>query len=71
MTALLHDWRRGDRAALDQLVPIADRAHFFAIAGRTMRQILVDHARRRGRDKRGSGDRPVTLDEDVIASCES
>ena len=30
-----------------------DRAHFFAIAGRLMRRILVDHARRRGYVKRG------------------
>ena len=30
-----------------------DRAHFFAIAGRVMRRILVDHARRKGSQKRG------------------
>jgi RNA polymerase sigma factor (TIGR02999 family) len=29
------------------------RAHFFAIAARVMRQVLVDHARRRGAAKRG------------------
>jgi RNA polymerase sigma factor (TIGR02999 family) len=44
-----------------------DRAHFFAIASRNMRQILVDHARRRGADKRGAGERPVELDEAQIA----
>jgi RNA polymerase sigma-70 factor, ECF subfamily len=32
-----------------------DRAHFFAGAARMMRHILVDHARRRQRVKRGSG----------------
>ena len=32
------------------------RAHFFAIAARAMRQILVDHARKKGAEKRG-GDR--------------
>ncbi len=32
-----------------------DRAHFFALAARAMRQILIDHARHRGRDKRGAG----------------
>lgn len=37
-----------------------DRSHFFAIAARVMRQILVDHARRRGADKRSGGER-VTL----------
>jgi RNA polymerase sigma-70 factor, ECF subfamily len=39
-----------------------DRAHFFGIAARLMRQILVDYARRRGAQKRGGGDRP-TLEE--------
>ena len=37
--------------------------HFFAIVARTMRQVLVDHARRRNAAKRGGGNRPVTLDE--------
>ena len=38
-----------------------DRAHFLAMAATAMRQVLVDHARGRRRDKRGGGDRPVTL----------
>jgi RNA polymerase sigma factor (TIGR02999 family) len=40
-----------------------DRAHFFAIAARAMRRILVDHARSRHRQKRGSGAAHVPLDE--------
>ncbi len=40
-----------------------DRSHFFAVAGRAMRQVLIDHARRRKAGKRGGGDRPVTFDE--------
>ncbi|MEM7584554.1 MAG: sigma-70 family RNA polymerase sigma factor [Acidobacteriota bacterium] len=32
-----------------------DRAHFFALAGRMMRRILVDHARSAGYAKRGGG----------------
>ncbi|HPC82441.1 MAG TPA: sigma-70 family RNA polymerase sigma factor [Thermoanaerobaculaceae bacterium] len=32
-----------------------DRMHFFALAAKAMRQILVDHARHRRRDKRGGG----------------
>jgi len=32
-----------------------DRVHFFAVAARVMRQILVDYARRRGAQKRGGG----------------
>lgn len=46
---------------------LADRAHFFAIASRNMRQILVDHARKRGAGKRGAGDRPDELDEMNVA----
>ena len=34
-------------------VPWQDRAHFFAVAARQMRRILVDHAKTRFRDKRG------------------
>lgn len=44
----------------------SDRAHFFAIASRNMRQILVDHARKRRAEKRGAGDRPIELDETRI-----
>ena len=33
----------------------ADRRHFFAVAARAMRQIVVDHARRRKAQKRGGG----------------
>ena len=44
-----------------------DRVHFFAIAARTMRQILVDHARKRNAAKRGDGMQAVTLDERIEA----
>jgi RNA polymerase sigma factor (TIGR02999 family) len=37
------------------------RAHFLAIAGRAMRQVLVDRARSRGARKRGGGAMAVTL----------
>jgi len=43
-----------------------DRIHFFAIAARTMRQILVDHARKRNAAKRGDGTAPVTFDEVLV-----
>ncbi|MEL6616999.1 MAG: ECF-type sigma factor [Bacteroidota bacterium] len=39
------------------------RGHFFSAAARAMRQILVDHARRRGRAKRGGGERPLALSD--------
>jgi RNA polymerase sigma factor (TIGR02999 family) len=94
----LHEFSKGDRAALDRLMPIVyselqriahgqlrgervghtlnttglvheaflklvnlrdvdwqNRAHFFAVAARLMRQILIDYARARNRDKRGGG----------------
>jgi RNA polymerase sigma factor (TIGR02999 family) len=44
-----------------------DRTHFVAVAVTAMRQILVDHARRRAAQKRGGGWRRITL-SDVAAS---
>jgi len=38
-----------------------DRAHFMGIAARLMRQVLVDHARSRGYQKRGGGAERVSL----------
>jgi RNA polymerase sigma-70 factor, ECF subfamily len=106
---LQQDWRSGDAAALDELIPVVyeelhriatgylsrerpgqtlrptdlvseaylrlasgsqpnleNRVHFFGIAARTMRQILVDHARKRDAGKRGGGERPG-LDDQVAA----
>ncbi len=40
-----------------------DRAQFFGIAGSTMRRFLCDYARTRKRIKRGSGHRPVPLED--------
>lgn len=45
-----------------------DRAHFYAMAARTMRRILVDHARRKASAKRGGGPRDVTLDEEAVTA---
>jgi RNA polymerase sigma factor (TIGR02999 family) len=39
-----------------------NRAHFFAVASKVMRRLLVDHARARGASKRGSG-LTVSLDD--------
>ena len=49
---------------------ITDRVHFFALASRAMRQILVDGARRRRADKRGGGHRPVDLEALQVAAPE-
>jgi RNA polymerase sigma factor (TIGR02999 family) len=104
VTALLIQWRRGDKAALDALIPLVYRelravagarlrgerarattqttalvhetylrlvdlrTHFFAIAARLMRQILVDQARRAKADKRGGSRTLVQLQTDTPAS---
>jgi RNA polymerase sigma-70 factor, ECF subfamily len=67
-TALVHE-------AYIRLVGQSDvswqnRAHFYGIASRVMRRILVDHARRRGAAKREGGER-VTLDESVAQTGET
>ena len=46
------------------------RAHFYGIAARLMRQVLVDYARRRGYAKRGGNARRVSLDEALAVSDE-
>lgn len=108
VSRLLIEWRDGDEAVLDRLMPLvyaelhsiasrhlrdehaaatfqttaliheaylrlvgADvdwqgRQHFLAIAARTMRRILVDHARGRKASKRGGDRVPVTLHEDIV-----
>ena len=54
-TALVHEVYL--RLLSQRQLAASDREQFFAIAGHTMRRILVDHARARTRQKRG-GDRP-------------
>ena len=44
-----------------------NRKHFFVVAAQAMRQLVIDHARYKGRDKRGGGIPPVTLDEGLVA----
>lgn len=48
-----------------------NRAHFYTLAGRMMRRILVDHARSLKREKRGAGIKPVTLHESVMQHAEA
>src|SRR5262249_5659929 len=105
VTQFLLDWRDGDQAAFDRLIPAVyaelqrlapaymrrerpghtlhtsalineaylrlvdqkvswqNRAHFFGVAARLMRQILVDHAREQNAAKRGGGQIQVSLSE--------
>jgi RNA polymerase sigma factor (TIGR02999 family) len=109
ITLLLVRWREGDRAALDELLPLVyeelrrltryylsrereghtlqstalvheaylrlagdnnpphwqNRAHFFGIAARVMREILIEHARAHNTPKRGGGACRLTLDESI------
>jgi RNA polymerase sigma factor (TIGR02999 family) len=110
---LLRDWRDGDRAALDRLMPLVRRelrqiaqrylkrepksrdihpsslvqeaflrllstphagwrnqAHFFAVASKVMRHVLVDHARERWRVKRGVSAVHISLEAVEILSPE-
>ena len=46
-----------------------NRAHFFGAAARAIRRILTDHARERNRIKRGGGNKPVPLDEDLVVGA--
>ena len=109
ITALLVGYGRGDKEALDKLMPIVydelrrqaarylrreqaghtlqttaliheayvrlvdqrnvqwqNRAHFFGIAAKMMRRILVDHARTKKRAKRGGSDVKVSLADATI-----
>ncbi len=114
VTHLLQAWSRGDRVALDRLIPLVydelhrlahcymrrehsdqilqttalvneaylqlvdtdkvswhDRNHFFAIAARLMRQILVHSARWRNAQKRGGKIRQVSLSDSAAIALES
>jgi RNA polymerase sigma factor (TIGR02999 family) len=111
VTKLLHDWSQGNKAALDQLMPVVyaelrrlansylrnerpdhtlqateliheaylrlidqdtpqweSRAHFFGVAARLMRQILVDHARSRAAIRRGGDQQRISLDDTLLFS---
>jgi RNA polymerase sigma factor (TIGR02999 family) len=48
----------------------ADRRHFFAVAARAMRQIIVDYARRVTADKRGGGTTALALDVALLPAAE-
>lgn len=113
VTRLLHEWKQGDRAAINSVLPLVEtelrrlaggymrgerpghtlqptalvneawmrleqqksqqfesRSHFIAIAAINMRQILVEHARRKNADKRGSGIAAVELNDGSIFTPE-
>ena len=59
-TALVHEAYLG--LAQSSCLEVNDRGHFFAIAARAMRQIIIDYARQRAAAKRGGGKSPISLD---------
>ena len=67
-TALVHE---AYARMVDMEVSWKDRAHFFAVAARVMRRILVDHAKSARRAKRGGGAVKVPLDESLFVDRES
>ena len=62
-TALVHEAYL--RLVGSEQIEWQNRAQFFSIAAQVMRHILVDHARRHSADKRGSGERKLSLDEAI------
>jgi RNA polymerase sigma factor (TIGR02999 family) len=63
-TALVHE---AFLKLLGNEINWSDRKHFYAVAARQMRRILVDYTRARKRKKRGSDYLRVTLDENCLA----
>ena len=65
-TSLVHEayFRLARPAALQ----LNDREHFFAVAARAMRQLVVNHARDRAAAKRGGGAEMATLDDEGPAA---
>jgi RNA polymerase sigma factor (TIGR02999 family) len=58
------------RVVKQQGVNWQDRRHFFAVAAQVMRRILIDHARKHQRVKRGAGACHVSLDEGAVVGEE-
>jgi RNA polymerase sigma factor (TIGR02999 family) len=65
-TGLVHEayLKLADQSRLD----LRDRGHFLALAARAMRQIVVDHARRRAAAKRGGEAIADVLDENKVVA---
>lgn len=56
---------------IDADVPWQNRAHFYAVAAKMLRHILVDHAKAGRRHKRGGGAEKIPLDEAVLVGPEA
>src|SRR5260370_1167791 len=62
-TALVHE---AYLKLVDVDVPWQDRAHFFTLAARMMRRILVDYAKTQRRQKRGGGAEKISLEDMAV-----
>ena len=64
-TALLHE--AYVKVARNSAGDYENRGHFFAVAAKAMRQVLINYAEKQGAKKRGGDQRPVTLhDKDAV-----
>jgi RNA polymerase sigma factor (TIGR02999 family) len=66
-TALVHEVYLRLLGGADQ-PPWNDRHHFFVAAAEAMRRILIEHARARGRQKRGAGRAAIDLESADLAT---
>ena len=66
-TALVHEVSL--KILGDNQVPVASRGQFFAYASKAMRNLLIDHARTKGRQKRG-GDRQKFVFDEALVACQ-
>lgn len=69
-TSLVHELYLRLAGGAGQGLALNDRTHFFAVASRAMRQLVVDHVRARNAGKRGAGVELKALDEAVLAIAE-
>ena len=67
-TALVHEVSL--RLLTESQLPAGGRGQFYAYAAKAMRHYLIDHARSKGRQKRGGGRSRLSIDEAVLASRE-
>ena len=68
-TALVHEV--SEKLLDGKAMPTENRGQFFAFAAKAMRNRLIDHARAKGRMRRGGGQAKVTLDEAEAATSKS
>ncbi len=67
-TALVHEAYL--KLSRDSGWTVRDRFHFFALTARAMREVLIDHARTRMRQKRGGGVKALDLEDVQIPVAE-